>query len=525
MKLAPLLLAPVASLETSSTAHSLLSAVGHRNATKMEALVQGLVEESISEPGWKFDQDIKDALEAIRSMFVLNIQKALKDQHKEDQEHMNCFTKDCFGGCVDSYQAKIEQCHGMDHKCQGFWHGHVECRHEVKGLYIHMAQSCGALHSFILGWEDEECTPEKCLCPDLLWCHRKGGPYAECEARDGDCPSGYGSWLKRMIQKYQSGYEQWSHLYAECKTSYHAFLTADMSCDATQKGFEQCMCEKNRCEQTACNVEYEQCRAGCWARYEELVFEKECLEKDRKIDWSATKKIECYVDILLHDYTKEELLTKCGSEECINKAREEDYKHCHTICLEVDHDGVWPTVVSVKDVVVVDGHAARPETSQYLLGDGHFACDNNGVEVFTKHRGLVSREDEKRCTEHLDIDYQVPACIPCNPPPPPVCDAAFHKKWYFQFDDTTRITEISDCCPLQAGATCFADIHLDSSHDGHSISWLTVSEHSHAWAFNRCRCIECVEGYPQFPPAGKQCGEGAHTLVRPDYAPQPVVGR
>merc|ERR1719440_2381708 len=100
MKISPLIIASATALETASTAHNLLAAVGHRNATKMEALVQGLVEESISEPCWKFDQDIKEALEAIRSMFVLNIQKALKDQHKEDQEHMNCFTVTCFGGCT-----------------------------------------------------------------------------------------------------------------------------------------------------------------------------------------------------------------------------------------------------------------------------------------------------------------------------------------------------------------------------------------------------------------------------------------
>merc|ERR1719263_2509530 len=99
-----------------------------------------------------------------------------------------------------------------------------------------------------------------------------------------------------------------------------------MSCDATQKGFEQCMCEKNRCHDTVCNIEYENCYADCSAKYEAHVHEKQCLEKDRKIDWSATKKIECYVDILLHDYTKEELLSKCGSETCINEAREADYK-------------------------------------------------------------------------------------------------------------------------------------------------------------------------------------------------------
>jgi hypothetical protein len=522
MKTAPLLLASVSALETSSTAHSLLTAVGHRNATKMEALVQGLVEESISEPGWKFDQDIKDALEAIRSMFVKNIQAALTEAMKVDQEHMNCFTKECFSGCLDSFSARDAECNGMEKKCEGFWHGHVHCRHEVKGLYIHMAQSCGALHSFILGWEDEECTPEKCLCPDLTWCHQRGGPYDECSAHTGDCASGYGSWLKRMIQKYQSGYAEWSKLYGECKMSYHAFLTADMSCDATQKSFEQCMCEKNRCHDTVCNIEYENCYADCSAKYEGHVFEKQCLEKDRKIDWSATKKIECYVDILLHDYTKEELLSKCGSETCINEAREADYKHCHTICLEVDYEGVWPSIIrgpSLTDYTSqIDHHAPRPETSQYLLGDTVvYECDMNGAEIFTNHRGGVTREEEKRCTEHLDIDFQIPPCKqPCTPPPP-VCDEAFHKKWYFQYDDASRITEISDCCPLQ-GETCFADVTLKSSSDGHSFGWISVSEHTHAWAFNRCPCTDCVTGYPTYPAPTKPCGFSAASLGGGAYA-------
>jgi hypothetical protein len=94
-----------------------------------------------------------------------------------------------------------------------------------------------------------------------------------------------------------------------------------------------------------------------------------------------------------------------------------------------------------------------------------------------------------------------------------VCDAAFHKKWYFDFDDVTRISEISDCCPVQSGATCFADVTIESSDDGvDPPKLITVSEHSHAWAFNRCRCTECTMGYPSVPPSGMVCGEGAHTL-------------
>jgi len=52
--------------------------------------------------------------------------------------------------------------------------------------------------------------------------------------------------------------------------------------------------------------------------------QRECLEKDRKIDWHGHRE-----DRMLHDdVSKEEFLTKCDSETCMNVAREGDYKHC-----------------------------------------------------------------------------------------------------------------------------------------------------------------------------------------------------
>ena len=152
------------------------------------------------------------------------------------------------------------------------------------------------------------------------------------------------------------------------------------------------------------------------------------------------KQEECYIDILLHDYTKEELLTKCGSETCVKVAREEDYQHCHTICLEVDHEGEWPAVHVVNVACGAPGsydalppkatqypgqtawmevHPARSKHDQYHMGDALYACDANGAEVMTRHRGgHKDRVGEARCTEHLDIDYQIPPCCDCAPKPP-----------------------------------------------------------------------------------------------------------
>jgi hypothetical protein len=70
---------------------------------------------------------------------------------------------------------------------------------------------------------------------------------------------------------------------------------------------------------------------------------------------------------------------------------------------------------------------------------------------------------------------------------------------------------------MKDGATCFADVMIGSSSDGHAMSYIAVSEHSHAWAFNRCPCTDCVTGYPAVPPSAMMCGMGAHTLAGAAY--------
>lgn len=124
----------------SSTAANLMQAVGHRNVTQMEALIQELAEESVSEPAWKFDQDIQDALKAIKTMFVGSIQSALKDQHKADQEHFNCFTEQCFGDCISKYHKDLEHCDGMESDCTYEEKGHRNCRYNVYEAYKKMAK-------------------------------------------------------------------------------------------------------------------------------------------------------------------------------------------------------------------------------------------------------------------------------------------------------------------------------------------------------------------------------------------------
>jgi hypothetical protein len=69
----------------------------------------------------------------------------------------------------------------------------------------------------------------------------------------------------------------------------------------------------------------------------EIRKKKECLEKDCKIDWSATAKIECCVNVLLDKPTEQEdLIVACGDASCDNVYREQMHKKFNEICVKVD---------------------------------------------------------------------------------------------------------------------------------------------------------------------------------------------
>jgi len=551
MKIAPFVLVPaVSALETGSAAANLLSVVGERNVTKMEALIQGLAEESISEPGWKFDADIQSALKSIRDMFVVSIQKALLEAHEADQNHFNCFTKNCFESCINDYGVNWDHCVNTDKSCTQYGEEHDECREEVFESWVTMSNACGELCCFEPPKVD--CEPEDCLCNDLASCTKPQkvldsygncvkDPYSgecmmECPKGEGSCGKNakFGKWLNKMIKAFEDSYADWTKKHAACEKAYHEYLDVDYDCDIKQRMFERCQCGRNGCELGSC-IGADSCVGMCWDQYEDEVWSKDCLEKDRKIDWSATKKIECYVDVLLHDYTKEELLSKCGSEDCINKAREEDYNHCGTICKKVDHNGEWPKVKSNSINVKPEerlhysaAHDFRKEHGQYHLGDKEYKCDSNGRAVMTRHRGGgVDRKGEERCTEHLDIDYQVPVCAVCNERGPPVCDEPFHLKHYSKYDRTCKVPDVQHC----TDEMCFGEGCLTTAVevDGKAVyDNLKFNEHSYAWAYNRCECVECDQAYGTYPvpPTYRTCASmcGAHTLMTPTGQKATIYG-
>jgi hypothetical protein len=216
----------------------------------------------------------------------------------------------------------------------------------------------------------------------------------------------------------------------------------------------------------------------------------ECAEKDRKIDWSSTEKIECYIRILLNSPTNEELQAVCeDGKNCISKWRTSEYNKCSAVCPNVDYgdkdasyqqharrDAVSGDYLHIDDaanpgvdaVDVVDGGIATVHPSNQA--DIQHADDSVSGDrtwgVNTTHR-RKDGGDEARCTWHLDIDFQpIPCAIPC-PPPRPCCDAEYKRLYEARFVKMVDVSEVAD------------KRKCHTQHPG---------EHTEKWAYNLCIC-------------------------------------
>merc|ERR1719191_2237981 len=108
-----------------------------------------------------------------------------------------------------------------------------------------------------------------------------------------------GEWLSTQLSVFKSSYETWKEHFKSCKKSYRKYLEKDAKCDCMQAECETRNCEYDGCHWGNCDGIYNQCWGACLKAKHTTEKDKECLEKDRKIDWSATEKIECYVNVLL----------------------------------------------------------------------------------------------------------------------------------------------------------------------------------------------------------------------------------
>jgi hypothetical protein len=364
--------------ESASAARHLqaLSEVGS-NVTQMQLLVRDMVEEVDCDQA--ADKSTCTALKELLTVLE-DIKNNLRKEHNDDQTELDKLNK-CFDDAKADFHREKEENKRLAEMAFEAKTILTQCRSGNKELYVDWINKCEALDDFIAGLDWPESCDQQCI-----W-----------DERDtiAGCLDAGKTW-------YVSKYEAWSTLHTECVQAGIAYRHHDQECDSHQSTFEVDTCTVRQAEWTTCNDHFMSSCDACSIKFDELVNEIECREKDRKVDHSAAEKIRCYIDVLLTAPSDEELKAVCkdGKDECITSWRIEEYKKCEKVCEEVDFEaGVYQVIEGV-----------------------------NGT-----HR-TTNKDAEKRCTRELDIDFPAKdGCDACPPLPPYPCDTQFVSESYEEY--------------------------------------------------------------------------------------------
>jgi len=507
----------------------LLDAVGSRNVTQMASLLQNLVEDTIGEGPYELDGDVSAALDVIKRELIGDIRGALNEAHCYAQSDLHIQML-CFKRCEDKRGVGTDWCNRKPDggRCDGM--AHKDCRLDLLELYkVHITE-CRALDAFVPVMPCPKAPKACCLLPHTTWnCEGLcAGTISKLHVDDE-----FGNWLMGMIATYEGHYVTWTDLHKKCKASYKAYVEKDATCDCEQARCETTNCKWDSCMFSTCEDEYQRCWAGCEAEVEISIPPTECQEKDRKIDWSATEKIECYVNVLLEKPTPKELLDTCGSETCYNQYREEMYKKCNEICVEVDFTNEKAEVTAHTRRLHADAAYSGEKTDVKDQSTGNVVDQDVTKEgaksVRTMHRSDDGNENG-RCTSHLDIDYlENPPCTACIERPSRPCEESGGA--------------------YAAGDNTYMWLHYDqydfrSTDDIKGFNEVTcrknVGEHTWAYAYNLCPCLDC-EKNPDPPKQVCTTGKGGYdysvhdiqvdcgaiSKSNPTYggSDEPIVGR
>jgi hypothetical protein len=500
----------------------LLEAVGSRNVSQMSSLVQNLVEETMDAP-YELDGDVKEALTMIRDVLIADIRVALSEAHCSDQVQLHT-QMECFEKCEKTKDLST----GSNGRCGGRCDGsaHKDCRDDLMGFYKEHISACRGLDMVVSEFNDKNCPMKApkdcCLLPHTTWnCNCENLPKVEKMAVD----NAMGEWLEEQLSIFTVTYESWKKHFKSCKKSYKAYLEQDAKCDCMQAECETQNCGYDGCHWSSCDGIYNECWGKCIGEKEDLHKDKECLEKDRKIDWSATEKMECFINVLLEKPTPEQLKAECGTDDCFSKYREKMYLKCNDICVAVDYDGAGFEEQSFRDGIDAWFAKSRTNEGDYIRDQrSHLIMDLKVAKsemCRTKHRagdapkalvgeGGPATFEDGRCTSHLDLCYpDNPCCRPCAQCESSPCEGKGvtahkdsaewdHNSYMFKHYGQHNFLSETTVEGMESEVICHEQL-----------------EHSNIYAYNLCECIDCPEKQ-EFPPA--TCGtDNACPYAGADY--------
>jgi hypothetical protein len=240
------------------------------------------------------DGDTQTALESLRQMIVGTEQESIKQAHLDDQNFLDSqfSTIEQCGTTLATNQAEdaVAQA-GIDAKRTM----HADCRNELGLLLTDRDTKCTALANFENGLIVPPC------------------------AKPGH--DTMGSWLQINSAWYTTNFATWTELNDACEAARSAYTTKDQACDTNQVSFESEFCGFRVQVHSTCTT-YEQCYDAAVDTYETEQTAIVVREKTRKIDYTATEKITCYIDVLLSDDENDARAAKL--QECQDKCVADD---------------------------------------------------------------------------------------------------------------------------------------------------------------------------------------------------------
>jgi hypothetical protein len=263
-----------------------------------------------------------------------------------------------------------------------------------------------------------------------------------------------GQKFRDSIEWYSTRYYQWLDRHKACVDAVKAYDEVDADCDHKQMLFEVSSCSVVAGMESSCQDTHVPCCARCAETFHKTVNEVECREKDRKIDFSAVQKIECYLDILMTSPSDSQIKDKCTKDQCTaSDWRLAMYADCHVECENVDFDA--------EGYVIIDG-------------------------VNTTHRH-GDEAAEKRCTRELDVHFPAMAlCDGCPDPPIGPCTESWLEVNYLKFQSTRHtagIEEGTKFCPCSG----LHDIPIPADAPYDDGECPTSHEEWHSFSLAKCR--------------------------------------
>lgn len=232
------------------------------------------------------DDDTKTALESLREMLVGTEQANIQVSHDADQNFLDgqFSTIQVCGSSMSTSQGEDAAAQSeIDTKRTT----HADCRGVLGTLEDERDTACNALASFEAGVSAPSCAKPG---HDLM-----------------------ASWFAEHRTWVIAAEATWTTLNDACELAMTAYNTKDTTCDLNQGQFETNFCVWREQVHGTC-VTYENCFATALDNYANGQIAVQDREKGRKVDFTATEKIKCYIDVLLDDSANDDRATKL--QEC-----------------------------------------------------------------------------------------------------------------------------------------------------------------------------------------------------------------